>query len=241
MNRKYLCRRSRRDGTEAVYQARYTGPLPQQVDLRPFCPPVRDQGQLGACTAFAGTGLRESMMLVARGSLTPLSELWLYYWSRQDKDQDEGASPRDTLDVMAKMGVAPENADPYDPSRFAAAPCLLSDLEAGRFRIHGYACLDASDGPPPSLAVQAALADKQCLFVAINVWPCFETPEPGGVVAAPDVDSDPLGGHALLCCGYDLARGVWIIQNSWGTDYGDGGFCFLPIDRYPLLEAWTAD
>ena len=33
----------------------------------------------------------------------------------------------------------------------------------------------------------------------------------------------------------------WLIQNSWGTDYGVGGFCFLPIDRYPLLEAWTAD
>ncbi len=34
--------------------------LPVSVDMRSLCSPVRDQGQLGSCTAFAmGTGLRE--------------------------------------------------------------------------------------------------------------------------------------------------------------------------------------
>jgi len=31
-------------------------PLPSSIDLRPKCGPVENQGELGACTAFALTG-----------------------------------------------------------------------------------------------------------------------------------------------------------------------------------------
>src|SRR5476649_2624939 len=35
------------------------GDLPASVDLRPHCPPVYDQGQLGSCTANAIAGALE--------------------------------------------------------------------------------------------------------------------------------------------------------------------------------------
>ena len=30
----------------------------------------------------------------------------------------------------------------------------------------------------------------------------------------------------------------WIVLNSWGTDYGSNGYCYISFD-YPYNEAWT--
>ena len=40
----------------------------------------------------------------------------------------------------------------------------------------------------------------------------------------------PLGGHAVLVCGYD-EKGVYI-QNHWGKDWGAKGFGILPWSLY---------
>lgn len=30
-------------------------------------------------------------------------------------------------------------------------------------------------------------------------------------------------GHAVVMVGYDESQRVWIMRNSWGPDWGDGG------------------
>jgi C1A family cysteine protease len=42
--------------------------VPESVDLRPWCPPVENQGSLGSCTAHAGVGLVEYFERRAFGS-----------------------------------------------------------------------------------------------------------------------------------------------------------------------------
>ena len=41
---------------------------------------------------------------------------------------------------------------------------------------------------------------------------------------------DPLGGHAITCCGYDR-KGI-IIQNSWGMHWGYYGYCRIAYDLF---------
>jgi C1A family cysteine protease len=49
------------DHRDIRYSAVYRVPkkLPAKADLRPLCPAVEDQGQLGSCTAHALTGALE--------------------------------------------------------------------------------------------------------------------------------------------------------------------------------------
>src|SRR5437868_4636718 len=57
--------------------------LPAKVDLRPHCPPVVDQGQLGSCTAnaIANAHLFDQMKQKLRGAFLP-SRLFIYYNER---------------------------------------------------------------------------------------------------------------------------------------------------------------
>ena len=49
--------------------------------------------------------------------------------------------------------------------------------------------------------------------------------------------NDNQGGHAVTCVGYDEEG--FIIQNSWGSSWGDGGYCKLPYeDLKYVVEAW---
>jgi C1A family cysteine protease len=49
-----------------------------------------------------------------------------------------------------------------------------------------------------------------------------------------------LGGHAVICVGYNDARSVWIMQNSWGTGWGDKGYFYLPYN-YLLSSTLAGD
>src|SRR6478609_9111548 len=56
--------------------------LPASVDLRPQCPPVYDQGQLGSCTANAiGAGVQFLQMKQQIPNFIP-SRLFIYYQER---------------------------------------------------------------------------------------------------------------------------------------------------------------
>jgi hypothetical protein len=46
-----------------------------------------------------------------------------------------------------------------------------------------------------------------------------------------------IGGHCIICVGYDNKRKVWIMRNSWGEDFGEDGYFYVPFS-YPLIEPW---
>jgi C1A family cysteine protease len=49
-----------------------------------------------------------------------------------------------------------------------------------------------------------------------------------------------LGGHAVTCVGYNDAKGVWIMKNSWGIGWGDKGNFYLPYN-YLLSASLSGD
>jgi len=53
-----------------------------------------------------------------------------------------------------------------------------------------------------------------------------------GIVPMPGQGDREHGGHAVLVVGYDEARRVFIVRNSWGGRWGDGGHFYLPYDFF---------
>lgn len=100
--------------------------LPKKVDLRPQCPPVFDQGQLGSCTANAIAAAHEfDQMKQSKPTVFTPSRLFIYYNEREIEgtvSEDSGAMIRDGIKSLVKQGAAPETTWPYVIARFAAKP-----------------------------------------------------------------------------------------------------------------------
>lgn len=106
------------------------GTLPDKADLRPNCPPVYDQGQLGSCTANAIAGAIQfgRMKEHKQESFVP-SRLFIYYNERVIEGtvkSDNGAQLRDGVKTVAKQRICPESVWPYDISKFAVKPPCAS-------------------------------------------------------------------------------------------------------------------
>jgi C1A family cysteine protease len=114
------------DARDRIFKLpRKASTLPQSVDLRPGCPPVYDQGDLGACTANAISAAVEFDQRKQKLQFFTPSRLFIYYNERALEgtiSTDSGAMLRDGIKTMAREGVCPETMWPYDQSKFAERP-----------------------------------------------------------------------------------------------------------------------
>ncbi len=214
--------------------------LPKRVDLREKCPPIYDQGKLGACTAFTGCACREMLL----DEKETLSELFLYYVERDlngDVKKDSGASLRDTCKAINKIGVCEEKLMPYNIEKFDHHPGRHAVINASKYRISAYKSLASLDEIKQNLTFR-----QQPVMIGMDVYESFKSKETAetGIMFMPRKDEKKLGGHAVLVVGYkDVPKkrgyynkhnnnnsGYLIIRNSWGENWGDKGYFYMPYE-----------
>src|SRR5579871_874990 len=124
------------DARDFLYAApliRFPRGLPALVDLRPECPPVYDQGQLGSCTGNGIAGAIEfDQRKQGNKEFTP-SRLFIYYNERVIEgtvSQDSGAQVRDGIKSVATLGAPSETDWPYNINEFAQKPPATAYADA---------------------------------------------------------------------------------------------------------------
>jgi hypothetical protein len=209
--------------------------LPATVDLRPGMdnvPNVTSQG-IDACIAHSTATMYETVMDRNTGSagrnFIP-SRLYLYYWLREfeARDGQNGGYTKDVFEVLQNKGVCSEKSWPYDESKQHMEPPQFCDVEAQAWKIGEYRQLKPkSFGDTPMLTyIKHAVASGRPVVLDM---PWTKTLDALGAnknwkthVADPYVDSQ--GKHAVCVIGYDDSASRLLIQNSYGPQWGDGGF-----------------
>jgi len=201
----------------------------KKVDLRSDDSPIEDQGQLGSCTANALAGALQ--FLEVKDSLPDqaFSRLFVYYNERVIEgttSSDSGAEIRDGIKTLASQGSCYETTWPYDINQFAVQPPQAAYVEASNHEIVQYFKIT-------SLADMKACLDAGYPFVyGFTVYASFESPsaDSTGIIPMPSGLEPVLGGHAVMCLGYDDEKQWFICRNSWGTGWGDHGYFYIPFD-----------
>ncbi len=204
--------------------------LPKSVDLRSSCPPVWSQEQLGSCTTFGILGAFQYDELQI-GSKFEASKLFLYYLEREadhDTQQDSGSSVSQGVHVLHTRGVCSENEWPYNIKKFAVKPPMICYKHAMDHRIKRFHKIDNSHQN-----IRKALSyNKVPVVIGMMIYESFESEAVAktGTVPMPKHDETILGGHCILICGYDMDQKHYICRNSWGPEWGDKGYFYLPFD-----------
>jgi C1A family cysteine protease len=203
--------------------------LPPSVDLRPQCPPIVDQGQLGSCTANAiGGAFQFGAMKQGLADAFAPSRLFIYYNERKMEgtvDSDSGAMIRDGIKSVAQQGVCPETMWPYDIAKFKRPPSAKCYREALKHQVTLYQRVMRT----PS-QMKGCLAAGFPFVYGFTVYESFESQDVArtGHVPMPAQNEQVLGGHAVLAVGYDDANQWFIVRNSWGTGWGMNGYFTMP-------------
>ena len=201
--------------------------LPAKVDLRKFLSPVENQGQLGSCTANATAGAYEYLMWWHKQTQFDLSRLFLYYNSRavnNKTNEDDGAMLYDVLQVLHDYGVCSEKTWPYVVQKFAQRPPDNCYEEAKNYGISKYEHVDLDLNTWKSV-----LAQGYPIIFAIYTYSNMQNPR-NGYITVPRANEKQTGGHAMCCVGYSDPDRVFIVRNSWGHQWGDKGYCYIPYD-----------
>ena len=199
--------------------------LPSTVDLRPHCPPVVDQGHTESCTANALAGAYGYLEGRIAGKQVPISRLFIFYNDRMLEDRvaaDGGAMICDGVKGLKRYGACEETTWPFDPSQVKQKPHARAYDEG-----QGHEVDQAATVAVDLHAMRHCLAEGYPFVFGLEIDD-FE-PDTRGFVKRPTSKKD-LGGHAMCCVGYIDAQKVFIVRNSWGTRWGDQGYCYVPYD-----------
>jgi C1A family cysteine protease len=239
--RKYGWKPQRPDHRDYLYKV--IAPevsLPSVVDLRATCSAVENQGDLGSCTANALVGNLEFLEKKNFQPFQDMSRLFIYYNERlleHTIHEDSGAALRDGIKSLSKAGCCPEVDWPYDISKFTNRPSLKCYIEALHYKIKSYFAIQTQQ------EMLTCLADGYPFVFGISVYESFESQDVAktGIVPMPSLDERNLGGHAVCAVGYDMNKQVFIVRNSWGAEWGDKGYFYLPFEYMDKLSSdhWT--
>lgn len=216
------------------------------IDLRSECNPVRNQGELGSCTAFGVTELFDFVRKKHNLTSWVPSALFTYYATRQltnQTNEDCGATVRDALKSTVKSGVARERVWPYNISKFTENPPQQVWDDAEKHQTIEYLNLRNFD---KNLCIKC-LNEGYPFAFGIRLYSSFfnSSLRSKGYISIPNILTEPeIGGHCMLAVGYkidDDGKDYIIVQNSWGQYWGDGGYCYIPREYFfnSGYDFWT--
>uniref|UniRef100_A0A7S4C2E2 Uncharacterized protein n=1 Tax=Chrysotila carterae TaxID=13221 RepID=A0A7S4C2E2_CHRCT len=200
--------------------------LPKSVDwrLKGVVTPVKNQGSCGSCWAFSATEVLESHVALNTG-------LAVQEYAPQEF-VDCAANPKDCGGTGGCQGSTQWIAFNYSithgmisaadyPYKGSDGACRVDSLSAVA-GITGYERLPAND----YAALMHTVATKGPIAVSVAAsWGMYEE----GVF---DGECGTTIDHAVVLVGYGTENGVdyWLVRNSWGASWGDGGY--IKIRRF---------
>jgi C1A family cysteine protease len=205
--------------------------LPTSVDLREDWWAIGDQGQTGSCVGWASADSLLRWHFVTAGRLGRRTRLSVRFQWMASKEIDifrqrptsfveiAGTSLKSALDVSRRWGAVRDADLPFGQAALWRGAEDELYARASRLKIASYFNLGVDAG-----AWRRWLAQHGPVMVRLDVDDAFYDAAATSGVLRTYNGTLTYGGHAVALVGYTSRR--FIVRNSWGTTWGDGGFAY---------------
>ncbi len=227
---------------EETYEPPKNITLPESVDLRGNFTRIKNQGNQGSCLAHALTSIFEYAVKLNTSKAIDLSEAFLYYNARKmdttgdvDTSTDIGSRVKPAIASLMEYGIATEEVCPYNDADYTTPPSDEAYADAKTRRL-----IKALNVNRSSVDIKKALAEGYPVEAHFILCPTFTDASIGGYVAMPteteieealsldDSQKPRHHNHAMVIVGYSDKLNCFVVRNSWGDDWGDNGYCYIP-------------
>lgn len=186
---------------------------------------VKNQNPYGTCWTFATYGAMESEILKSEGVTYDFSENNLANNHGFDLEYNEGGNTWMSIAYLSRLdGPVSEADDPYDQVNRGTG------LARQRFLTNSNYYNDVS-------TIKAALKSTGALATSFY----WDEPYYNSVTNSYYYTGDESSNHAVTIVGWDDSKtisvngnsttGAWLIKNSWGTGWGNSGYCWIAYDN----------
>lgn len=194
---------------------------------------VRDQGPTSSCVGHAiGSGVDVRIRKLGISFYEP-SPIGIYTnartlarGERDEKLEDVGSFPRLAMKGIRDVGIASEDAVPFDPARVNDELKWSAFQDASRLIVFQWYRVYAV-GASRSDEVANALAQGYPVVFGATLDPAFFDSRGATIM---QWGAEKRGGHMLCLVGYrtrsDGAR-EFLVLNSWGEGWGAGGYTWI--------------
>ena len=241
-------------------------PIPTRIDTLPasynllsrVAPARENQGDLGLCFAFAGSGIAEYFIknTPPLDVVEELSEMYLGYWSRyilngnQPPSGDNGSTILATMQALQKFGICEESLWPYVDANEDSAPSASADTAAKNLDVGKYFTIPQTQDQTKLTAIKQSLYAGIPLMFGCDVHSSINNVGSDGLepYSPPNSTTDPVeGGHARYIIGWDDTvaipnapiNGAFLVMNSWGPSWGADGTSWISYQTW--LDQETDD
>jgi C1A family cysteine protease len=185
-----------------------------------------------------GSNIANALLYVynfATHTISDLSRMFVYYNQRiiqGTTDQDSGSNIRNGIEAINRYGVCLESEYPSKEYNFFEEPESSTYEKANRDYYLSSLRVEKS-----IQSIKSAISEGYPVLFGFDADECFDSDmiSNTGIYSFPDNETY-LGGHCCVIVGYDddvmidKSKGVFIVRNSFGKDWGDNGYFYMPYN-----------
>ncbi|XP_057706372.1 cathepsin O [Corythoichthys intestinalis] len=201
-----------------------TRELPAKFDWRDraVVAPVQDQQACGSCWAFSVVGAVQAASAIAGASLEELSVQQVVDCCFPNEGCSGGSTTKALLWLQTtRVKLVPQSEYPYKAKN---GMCQFFSQPQEGVTVRNFTAYNFSGQEEAMKAELVARGPLSALVDAVS-WQDYL----GGIIQHHCSSHWP--NHAVLVVGYDTTGAIpfWIVQNSWGTDWGSQGYAYVKI------------
>ena len=186
--------------------------FPLRIDNRQYCSPTDYQGDKPSCCGYTTAQILESLNWMRTGKIMQLDADQIYAKAKQTDGQMDSGGTFPDLAMAKGLELLPPGSPEYTVNTSTS-----KDVNELKRILH------------------------KNLLACVNMVMTKDIYDLDGKNFVYQGNGKTVGGHSLVCCGYDEESKMLIMQNHWGTTWGLKGFFLCPYDvwkKQTNLTCW---